>query len=121
LLPTRELALQILKVGKELVRGWHAEQGEHAGDGRDSQDAKKGQSLKWSLIVGGEGLDEQFEAITNNPDMFVSLTPSSLVYNSFPTLQNNCDSRTSPTRSCRNEARPQIRAVCCLRRGRPTL
>jgi ATP-dependent RNA helicase DDX54/DBP10 len=70
LLPTRELALQILKVGKELARGWHAGGGTHAGDGKDSED-KKGQSLRWGLIVGGEGLDEQFEMITNNPDMWV--------------------------------------------------
>jgi ATP-dependent RNA helicase DDX54/DBP10 len=32
LLPTRELALQILKVGKELVRKWHSGEGDHAGD-----------------------------------------------------------------------------------------
>lgn len=71
LLPSRELALQILKVGKELARGWHAGEGDHAGDGRDIDDGKKGQSLRWSLIVGGEGLDEQFEMITQNPDVWV--------------------------------------------------
>jgi ATP-dependent RNA helicase DDX54/DBP10 len=70
LLPTRELALQILKVGKELVRGWHARDGAHAGDAKEAED-RKGQSLRWGLIVGGEGLDEQFEMITNNPDMRV--------------------------------------------------
>lgn len=68
LIPTRELALQILKVGKELARGWHSGNGEHAGD-KEAEDSKKGQSLRWGLIVGGEGLDEQFEMITNNPDM----------------------------------------------------
>lgn len=68
LIPTRELALQILKVGKELARGWHSGGGEHAGD-KEGEDSKKGQSLRWGLIVGGEGLDEQFEMITNNPDM----------------------------------------------------
>ncbi|CAL1706919.1 unnamed protein product [Somion occarium] len=61
LLPTRELALQVLKVGKELARGWHAGDGDHAGDTKDAEDGKKGQSLRWGLVVGGEGLDEQFE------------------------------------------------------------
>jgi ATP-dependent RNA helicase DDX54/DBP10 len=70
LLPTRELALQVLKVGKELVRGWHVGQGDHAGDSKDAYSAK-GQSLRWGLVVGGEALDEQFETIVNNPDMFV--------------------------------------------------
>ncbi|OCH92289.1 ATP-dependent RNA helicase DBP10 [Obba rivulosa] len=79
LLPTRELALQILKVGKELARGWHAGEGDHAGDDKTSDDAKKSQSLRWSLIVGGEGLDEQFEMITNNPDIIIA-TPGRLLH-----------------------------------------
>lgn len=74
LLPTRELALQILKVGKELARGWHSSHGEHAGD-KEGEDTKKGQSLRWGLIVGGEGLDEQFEMVTNNPDMYAEHLP----------------------------------------------
>jgi ATP-dependent RNA helicase DDX54/DBP10 len=69
LIPTRELALQILRVGKELARGYHAGEGEHAGDGKDAESSKKGQGLRWGLIVGGEGLDEQFEMISNNPDV----------------------------------------------------
>ncbi len=75
LLPTRELALQILKVGKELVRGWHSAQGSHAGD--KEEDVRKGQNLRWGLVVGGEGLDEQFEMISNNPDVYAK---SSLRY-----------------------------------------
>ena len=71
LLPARELALQILKVGKELARGWHAGEGDHAGDAQDVNDGKKGQSLRWGLIVGGESMDEQFEMISNNPDVYV--------------------------------------------------
>lgn len=73
LLPTRELALQVLKVGKELTRGWHAS-ADHAGDGnfgKEPEDSKKGQSLRWGLIVGGESLDEQFEMVTSNPDVYV--------------------------------------------------
>lgn len=68
LIPTRELALQILKVGKELARGWTHGKGDHAGDAKETDD-NKGQSLRWALVVGGEGLDEQFEMMTNNPDM----------------------------------------------------
>ena len=68
LLPTRELSLQILKVGKELARGWHGDQTDHAGDSKEASDSK-GQSLRWGLVVGGEGMDEQFEMLANNPDM----------------------------------------------------
>ncbi|EAU91218.1 ATP-dependent RNA helicase DBP10 [Coprinopsis cinerea okayama7 len=76
LLPTRELAVQILKVGKELARGWHAK-GDHAGD--KEGESSKGQSLRWGLVVGGEGLDEQFEMITNNPDVIIA-TPGRLLH-----------------------------------------
>lgn len=67
LIPTRELALQIFKVGKELARGWLSGTGEHAGD--KGEDSKKSQNLRWGLVVGGESLDEQFEMITSNPDV----------------------------------------------------
>jgi ATP-dependent RNA helicase DDX54/DBP10 len=70
LLPTRELALQILKVGKELSRGFQSGRGEHAGD-KDDDTSKQGENLRWGLVVGGEGLDEQFEMISNNPDVYV--------------------------------------------------
>ncbi|KAJ2928642.1 hypothetical protein H1R20_g8442, partial [Candolleomyces eurysporus] len=78
LLPTRELAVQILKVGKELARGWHRGSGEHAGDKGDAESSKT-QALRWGLIVGGEGLDEQFEMITNNPDIIIA-TPGRLLH-----------------------------------------
>jgi ATP-dependent RNA helicase DDX54/DBP10 len=72
LLPARELALQVLKVGKELARGWFGGSRDHAGDGKDTtEDTNKGQSLRWGLVVGGEGLDDQFEMITSNPDVYV--------------------------------------------------
>jgi ATP-dependent RNA helicase DDX54/DBP10 len=68
LLPTRELALQVMKIGKELARGFQTGRGNHAGDNED-EGLEKGESLRWVLIVGGEGLDEQFEMMTNNPDV----------------------------------------------------
>jgi len=66
LIPNRELAVQILKVGKELARGLSG-YGGHAGDKGGEQ--RNGQNLRWGLIVGGESMDEQFEMIANNPDM----------------------------------------------------
>ncbi|TFY82869.1 hypothetical protein EWM64_g1150 [Hericium alpestre] len=81
LLPARELALQVLKVGKELARGWKEGEGGHAGDKDENQetDGKRGQSLRWGLVVGGEGLDEQFEMISSNPDVIIA-TPGRLLH-----------------------------------------
>ncbi|CAE6414351.1 unnamed protein product [Rhizoctonia solani] len=86
LVPARELALQVLKVGKDLVRGWHSDGGAHAGD-RDvdepiaetSTGKGSGQNLRWGLVVGGEGLDEQFEMISSNPDVIIA-TPGRLLH-----------------------------------------
>jgi ATP-dependent RNA helicase DDX54/DBP10 len=55
--PTRELALQILKVGKDLARG-----------------TKKGkeperQPLRWAVVIGGTSLDDQFESLSDSPDV----------------------------------------------------
>lgn len=55
LCPTRELALQILKVGKDLGRG----KGKDVG----------GNSIKWALIMGGDSLDAQFEMLSSQPDV----------------------------------------------------
>ncbi|KAH9858801.1 DEAD-domain-containing protein [Lenzites betulinus] len=79
LLPARELALQVLKVGKELARGWHSGDGDHAGEHKDTEDGKKGQTLRWGLVVGGESLDEQFEMISSNPDVIIA-TPGRLLH-----------------------------------------
>ncbi|QRV79222.1 DEAD/DEAH box helicase [Ceratobasidium sp. AG-Ba] len=86
LVPARELALQVLKVGKDLVRGWHSDGGAHAGD-RDvdepvaetSSRKGSGQNLRWGLVVGGEGMDEQFEMISSNPDVIIA-TPGRLLH-----------------------------------------
>lgn len=48
--PTRDLALQTLKVGKQL---------------------SKYTDLLLAPIVGGENMNEQFEALSHNPDMFI--------------------------------------------------
>lgn len=78
LLPTRELALQILRVGKELVRGWRDDGGGHAGDKdgdqSESRNRSQGQGLHWGLVVGGESMEEQFEMISGNPDMYACLS-----------------------------------------------
>lgn len=74
LVPARELALQVVKVGKSLVKGWKSEAVPHAGDGHDDDDSSKmgpGECLRWGLIVGGESMDEQFEMISGNPDVSV--------------------------------------------------
>lgn len=99
LLPTRELALQVLKVGKELARGWNSGHGDHAGD-KETEDSHKGQNLRWSLIVGGEGLDEQFETITSNPDMYAVSEFSTIDTYILFLLQNYCNSRSTAPSHC---------------------
>lgn len=53
LVPTRELALQVLKVGKDLSRGLKGET----------------EALRWAMVVGGEGMEEQFSMMAGNPDV----------------------------------------------------
>ena len=50
--PSRELALQTLKVVKEMG---------------------KGTDLRAVLLVGGDSLDEQFSTVMQNPDMYLSI------------------------------------------------
>lgn len=61
LVPTRELALQVLKVGKDLARGIRGE----------------GEALRWAMVVGGEAMETQFETMAGNPDVCVPLPLSS--------------------------------------------
>ena len=58
LCPSRELALQIFRAGKDLGRR----------EGQTTKEEKKA-NLNWALIIGGETMDKQFEALTNKPDM----------------------------------------------------
>jgi len=60
LVPTRELALQVLKVGKDLARGVRGE----------------GEALRWAMVVGGEAMEAQFETMAGNPDVCVPLSLS---------------------------------------------
>lgn len=57
LIPTRELALQVLNAGKDLSRGV-----KRRGDGESKP-------LRWGLIMGGDALDKQFELMESKPDM----------------------------------------------------
>ncbi|KAI6121737.1 P-loop containing nucleoside triphosphate hydrolase protein [Pisolithus sp. B1] len=82
LVPARELALQVLKVGKGLVKGWRNDGGRHAGDDVDSENTTqigRDEALRWGLVVGGESMDEQFEMISSNPDIIIA-TPGRLLH-----------------------------------------
>ncbi|BGP41107.1 ATP-dependent RNA helicase dbp10 [Rhodotorula kratochvilovae] len=63
LVPTRELALQVLKVGKDLARGIRGE----------------GEALRWAMVVGGEAMEAQFESMAGNPDVIIA-TPGRFLH-----------------------------------------
>ncbi|PVG01269.1 DEAD-domain-containing protein [Serendipita vermifera] len=80
LVPSRELAVQVLRVGRELGRGWREEGNpEHAGEKQDTSHSAGSSALRWALVVGGEGLDEQFETMATNPDVIIA-TPGRLLH-----------------------------------------
>ncbi|KIK27681.1 hypothetical protein PISMIDRAFT_674587 [Pisolithus microcarpus 441] len=82
LVPARELALQVLRVGKGFVKGWRNDGGCHAGDDVDSAittQLGRDEALRWGLVVGGESMDEQFEMISSNPDVIIA-TPGRLLH-----------------------------------------
>jgi ATP-dependent RNA helicase DDX54/DBP10 len=64
MVPTRELAFQVLKAGKDLARGVK---------GKDAE------ALRWALIVGGDSLEDQFKMMAANPDIIVA-TPGRLLH-----------------------------------------
>lgn len=55
LCPNRELAVQILKVGKDIARGMKTSESRPA--------------LKWTVIIGGEAMEKQFELMSRPTDM----------------------------------------------------
>lgn len=75
LVPTRELALQVLKVGKDLARG---AKGKH-GPSSDPTSSSENEALRWGLLVGGDSLDEQFAMMAANPDVLIA-TPGRLLH-----------------------------------------
>ena len=56
--PNRELAAQILQVGKSLYRSV-----------QNGADGVGKTPVSWALVVGGESMDNQFQALSEVPDM----------------------------------------------------
>lgn len=78
--PNRELALQILKVAKDLSKAFFKNLQRVAAkraevSGRPSALAEA-EDLRFGVVVGGESLDEQFSMVADNPDVSVSLSLS---------------------------------------------
>ncbi|ORY22443.1 P-loop containing nucleoside triphosphate hydrolase protein [Naematelia encephala] len=77
LCPSRELAFQILRTGKDLARGM-------------PKSEEKAQQPSWALIMGGDGLDKQFEIMSAAPDIIIA-TPGRLLH---LIVEMNLDLRT---------------------------
>ncbi len=56
LCPNRELALQILKAGKDIARGARLS-------------GIEDKCLKWVLLIGGDPMERQFAELSSSPDM----------------------------------------------------
>ena len=69
MLPSRELAIQTLKVVKEMG---------------------KGTDLRTVLLVGGDSLEEQFACVMQNPDMYLPYNFLSLIEVSLPHRAVSC-------------------------------
>ena len=65
LLPTRELALQVMKVGKELARGWRDGEGGHAGD-REGDEGESSKQTNEGLLRKIQLLEEELDNAEKN-------------------------------------------------------
>ncbi|KAA1098535.1 ATP-dependent RNA helicase dbp10 [Puccinia graminis f. sp. tritici] len=79
LVPTRELALQVLKVGKDLAKGFIQGDRSKPSTSQDSETNHKAEGLRWGLIVGGDSLEDQFTMFSTNPDVIIA-TPGRLLH-----------------------------------------
>lgn len=78
IVPTRELALQVLKVGKDLAKGFV--QGTASASRSEETDlVSKLEALRWGLVVGGDSLEDQFATFASNPDVVIA-TPGRLLH-----------------------------------------
>ncbi|CAH7681298.1 P-loop containing nucleoside triphosphate hydrolase protein [Phakopsora pachyrhizi] len=78
MVPTRELAIQVLKVGKDLSKGFLQGVGNKSSNG-DAAASSKPEGLRWGLVVGGYSLEEQFAMFASNPDVVIA-TPGRLLH-----------------------------------------
>lgn len=88
LVPTRELALQVLKVGKDIARGAtsrsHAPSNSNGADNNEAGPSSRHshgntEQLRWGLVVGGDSLEEQYALMASNPDILIA-TPGRLLH-----------------------------------------
>ncbi|WWD22025.1 hypothetical protein CI109_106513 [Kwoniella shandongensis] len=89
LCPSRELAVQIYTVGKDLARGMSK--------GKN----KEGEGLRWTVVIGGDSLDGQFEKMSSNPDILFEMGFDAqlreILHRLPPTRQNLLFSATLPS------------------------
>lgn len=81
LCPSRELAVQIYTVGKDLARGMNKGKGKekNKAEGEEDEEGKGKEGLRWAVIIGGEGMDAQFEKMSSNPDIVIA-TPGRFLH-----------------------------------------
>ncbi|MBW0517959.1 hypothetical protein O181_057674 [Austropuccinia psidii MF-1] len=79
-LPTRELALQVLKVAIDLSKGFHQSTNSKNLKNVDKDTQRiRNEALRWALIVGGDSLEDQFSILASNPDVIIA-TPGRLLH-----------------------------------------